>query len=93
MDYHCKKREQKFRISKTQRVHLTWIIKKIIAIFIITVRPLLGPAQCKFQVSCTRFALKTIEQENLVHAFFLIIKRLCYCSPFPFTKNPPKYLQ
>jgi uncharacterized protein len=37
---------------------------------------------CRFEVSCSRYALEVIDQETPHRAIFLIIKRLLRCQPF-----------
>lgn len=52
-------------------------------IFIITgLRPLLGPAECRFEVSCTNYAKDELKNKPLLKALFSIIKRLLSCNPF-----------
>jgi putative component of membrane protein insertase Oxa1/YidC/SpoIIIJ protein YidD len=45
-------------------------------------RPLLGPAYCKFYVSCTEFAIIQLQEKPLPKACLAIIKRLLSCHPF-----------
>jgi len=60
-------------------------IAKIISFFITGIRPFLGPADCKFYPSCTRFAQQQLEQQPLHKALWIITKRVASCNPF--TKN------
>lgn len=45
------------------------------------VKPLLPPA-CRFQPSCSQYALESLEKHELRIALMLIIKRLVRCNPF-----------
>jgi len=65
---------------------VTWPIKKILLFFIITIRPLLGPANCRFEVTCGKFAIKQLQTEPLHRAIWNIIKRLLNCAN-PFWKK------
>lgn len=48
---------------------------------ILIIRPLLGPATCRFPDGCTKYAVRTLEEKSLFIALRLIIKRLLLCSP------------
>ena len=58
------------------------IIRTILITILIGLRPLLGPACCKFSVSCTDFAVLKLKEGPLFHALWEIIKRLSRCQPF-----------
>ncbi|MEX0849179.1 MAG: membrane protein insertion efficiency factor YidD [Candidatus Dependentiae bacterium] len=45
-------------------------------------RPLLGPAQCRFKLSCGPYAVKQLEEKPLFHALYTICKRVWSCSPW-----------
>lgn len=62
-------------------VILTSVMKKILMFLITGIRPLLGPAACKFPVGCTQYAIEQLEQKRLFEALWIIIKRLLLCSP------------
>lgn len=72
------------------QINLMVQIKKIIyrlpsflCIMIIQgIRPLLGPADCKFPVTCTRYAIQQLQEQPLHRAFYLIAHRLLSCNPF-----------
>lgn len=49
---------------------------------IIGLRPLFGPAHCRFSVSCTEFAILKLKEEPLGRAIWQIFKRLSRCQPF-----------
>jgi len=54
-----------------------------ILIFMIQgLRPLLGPAHCKYPISCTKYAVIQLKTKPLFTALWLITKRLISCNPF-----------
>lgn len=57
------------------------MIKKIMSNILTGVRPLLGPASCYYQESCTPFALRQLKEKNLFAALYAISKRLVLCNP------------
>ena len=64
---------------------------KILIFFIVGLRPLLGPAHCKYAISCSEYALIQLKTKPLLKAIWLITKRICSCNPF--TKPKEKYNQ
>ncbi len=60
---------------------LSKLVRHLLVIFLIGLRPLLGPACCKFTVSCTDFAVLKLQEGPLLHALWEIIKRLSRCQP------------
>jgi putative component of membrane protein insertase Oxa1/YidC/SpoIIIJ protein YidD len=61
---------------------IKWIIVHVIIDMIVGLRPLFGPACCKFSVSCTEFAILKLKEESLGQALWQITKRLASCHPF-----------
>jgi len=55
------------------------MIKRILRFLILGLRPLLGPASCRYEIGCTQYALNQLEKERLVKAMWLIIKRILSC--------------
>src|SRR5689334_18939077 len=49
---------------------------------LIGLRPLLGQINCKFEISCTRYAILQLQEKNFFKAVWFIIKRLLACNPF-----------
>lgn len=70
---------------------ITWPIKKTLLFCIITIRPLLGPANCRFPVTCGKFAIDQLKNKPLGHALFNIIKRLLDCAN-PFWRKSKPFL-
>jgi putative component of membrane protein insertase Oxa1/YidC/SpoIIIJ protein YidD len=58
------------------------MIKHAIIFFMTGLRPLLGPAACRFPLSCTHFAVEQLKKKSLVAALWAIIKRIAACQPF-----------
>lgn len=58
------------------------MIGALLALFIQTVRPLLGPAACKYPVSCGIYAVEQLKTKSLLKALKAIIQRLSSCNPF-----------
>ncbi len=48
---------------------------------ILGLRPLLGPAACKFPIGCTQFAVETLKTKPLLPALQDIVNRLLQCRP------------
>jgi putative component of membrane protein insertase Oxa1/YidC/SpoIIIJ protein YidD len=44
-------------------------------------RPLLGPAVCRFTITCTNYAVLQLQQKPFFPACYLIIERLLLCNP------------
>jgi putative component of membrane protein insertase Oxa1/YidC/SpoIIIJ protein YidD len=63
-------------------LHLATLLANIISILIRGLRPLLGPASCRFHQGCTAYALVKLKTEPLPHALWNIGKRLFLCNPF-----------
>lgn len=47
------------------------------------IRPLLGPAQCRFSVSCGDYAIQQLQEQSLIPALKAIFKRVWSCAPWP----------
>ncbi|MDZ4154482.1 ribonuclease P protein component [Methylicorpusculum sp.] len=58
------------------------IIARLLIFLIQGIRPLLGPACCRYQVTCTQFAIQQLQEEPLLIALWRIIKRVFSCNPF-----------
>ena len=61
-------------IDKAGRYFLIFLIRGL--------RPLLGPAHCKYPISCTDYAENTLKSKYLFPAVWLITKRVLSCNPF-----------
>lgn len=63
------------------------IINYIVIALLALIRPLLGPASCKFAISCGEFALTELKEKPFLKAFWSICKRLFSCNPFNKTQT------
>jgi len=61
----------------------------LIRVYQLTLSPLLGPC-CRFEPSCSRYALACLEQHGALSGSWLALKRLLRCHPFhPGGYDPP----
>lgn len=58
------------------------LLKKIVIFMLVGLRPLLGPAHCRFEIGCTQFAVNQLQEKPLFHALLAIAKRVLSCNPF-----------
>ena len=63
-------------------------MKFIIFILIIPIKayqlilsPLLGPS-CRFQPTCSTYAMEALRKHGVIHGLWLTIKRLIKCNPY-----------
>jgi putative component of membrane protein insertase Oxa1/YidC/SpoIIIJ protein YidD len=71
-----------YNVAKKLTTRLSKGIRSLLIIMLIGLRPLLGPAHCKFSVSCTEFAVIKLQEGPLFHALWEIFKRILRCNPF-----------
>ena len=69
------------------------MISRLVVLFIriyrVLVSPLLGPA-CRFEPSCSRYAIACVENHGVLRGLWLSLKRLARCHPFhPGGYDPP----
>ena len=57
-------------------------IAKLLIFLLYGIRPLLGPATCKYPISCTDFAVQQLQEKPLAYACIAIIKRIVSCIKF-----------
>lgn len=58
------------------------LINRAIAFSIIGLRPLLGKAQCRYELSCGRYTIQQLNTQPLFKALWLSSKRIFSCNPF-----------
>lgn len=62
------------------------LVGSLIAYSLVTIlvglRPLLGPAACRYDIGCTQFAVIQLESLPLHKALWAISTRLLSCNPF-----------
>jgi len=60
-----------------------WVIKKVLIVSLISLRPILGPpASCYFYPSCTQYAYQQLCTQPLLIAFRNTAYQLAHCHPF-----------
>ena len=69
------------------------MIMKTIFVYIIklyqyTISPLLGP-HCRFNPTCSNYAIEAIKKHNILKASFIIIKRISRCHPWGKSGDDP----
>ena len=52
-----------------------------IRLYQLTLSPLLGP-RCRFQPSCSSYALEAITRHGVAHGVWLTLKRVARCHPW-----------
>jgi uncharacterized protein len=60
---------------------LTRLAIAVIRLYQLTLSPLLGPV-CRFEPSCSRYAVTSLERFGLLHGSWLALKRLARCHPW-----------
>ncbi|MFI5333344.1 MAG: membrane protein insertion efficiency factor YidD [Candidatus Babeliales bacterium] len=67
------------------------MVSSLVAYSLITIlvglRPLLGPAACRYDIGCTQFAVIQLESLPLHKALWAIGTRLLSCNPFFISKG------
>ena len=53
----------------------------IIKLYQFTISPLLGP-HCRFNPTCSNYAIEAINKHNILKAIYLILKRILRCHPW-----------
>tara|TARA_B100001063_G_C16726932_1_gene536975 strand:+ start:542 stop:754 length:213 start_codon:yes stop_codon:yes gene_type:complete len=53
----------------------------IIKLYQYTISPLLGP-HCRFNPTCSNYAIEAIKKHNILKALFIIVKRISRCHPW-----------
>lgn len=61
---------------------IAYCIKKLLIFILIGLRPLLGPATCRYAIGCTAYAREQLETQPIHRALWLISKRVLNCNPF-----------
>ncbi len=69
------------------------MIMKTIFVYIIklyqyTISPLLG-AHCRFNPTCSNYAIEAIKKHNILKALFITIKRISRCHPWGKSGDDP----
>ncbi|HEV2601005.1 MAG TPA: membrane protein insertion efficiency factor YidD [Candidatus Babeliales bacterium] len=57
------------------------IPKHLLITCITLLRPILGPAVCRFEETCTPYTIRQLREQNIFRAIWNSTKRLLSCSP------------
>ncbi|MDB3955698.1 membrane protein insertion efficiency factor YidD [Alphaproteobacteria bacterium] len=60
----------------------------IIKLYQYTISPLLGP-HCRFNPTCSNYAIEAIKKHNILKALFITIKRISRCHPWGKSGDDP----
>ncbi|MBL0318950.1 MAG: membrane protein insertion efficiency factor YidD [Alphaproteobacteria bacterium] len=60
---------------------MSHLLRLLIRSYQIFVSPFFGPS-CRFQPTCSRYAIEAITSHGAWRGFFLTLKRLSHCHPF-----------
>ena len=64
------------------------IFVNIIKLYQYTISPLLGQ-HCRFNPTCSNYAIESIKKHNILKALFIIIKRISRCHPWGKSGDDP----
>ena len=65
------------------------ILVALVRVYQLTLSPLLGKV-CRFEPSCSRYAVACLEAHGALRGSLLSVRRLCKCHPFhPGGHDPP----
>lgn len=75
---------------------LKWLLIFPIRVYQWTISPLLGASKCRYDPTCSSYAIQAIEEWGVFRGFWLAVKRIGRCHPWggfgpdPVPKNPKK---
>jgi|AntRauTorckE5430_2_1112549.scaffolds.fasta_scaffold05256_3 hypothetical protein len=75
---------------------LKWLLILPIRIYRVTLSPLLGPNKCRYQPTCSAYAIEAIQEWGVLKGSWLAAKRVGSCHPWgafgpdPVPKRQPK---
>ncbi|MEQ1744292.1 MAG: membrane protein insertion efficiency factor YidD [Saprospiraceae bacterium] len=53
-----------------------------IRLYQVTLSPLLGPSKCRFQPTCSHYAVEAIEEWGIFKGSWLALRRILRCHPW-----------
>ena len=68
-------------LQPTKRSPLGWLFVGIVRFYQYVVSPLLGP-NCRYQPTCSAYALEAIERFGAMKGGWLAVRRIGRCHPF-----------
>lgn len=69
------------RIAKILSDALVWLLLLPIKFYKMCISPMLPPA-CRYQPTCSEYALQAIKKHGPFRGTWLAIKRICRCHPW-----------
>ena len=67
---------------------ISFFIKLLILIYRIVISPF-TIASCRFQPTCSQYALEALKKHGVIKAIGLIISRICKCHPWGGSGHDP----
>lgn len=68
---------------------IAWLLIAFVRVYQKLISPLLPPS-CRFEPSCSRYAVACLQLHGAARGSLLSVKRLCKCHPFhPGGHDPP----
>ena len=61
---------------------LKWLLILPIRLYRVTLSPLLGPNKCRFQPTCSAYAIEAIQEWGPLRGVWLAAKRIGRCHPW-----------
>ncbi len=68
-------------LKSAQRIP-TLCVMAVIVLYRLTLSPLLGPAKCRFEPSCSCYALDAVAHFGVIRGVVLTVRRLSRCHPW-----------
>jgi uncharacterized protein len=63
-----------------------WVLKQIFILLVrlyqVTLSPLLGPNKCRYQPTCSHYAIEAIEEWGPFRGAYMAAKRILRCHPW-----------
>jgi len=60
---------------------LTWLLVHLVLFYRVTLGRLLG-GQCRFQPTCSQYAIDAVQKYGPWRGGWMAVKRICRCHPF-----------
>jgi putative membrane protein insertion efficiency factor len=60
---------------------MRWLLLFLLRLYKVVVSPILPP-MCRFEPTCSMYAMNAVEKYGAVHGSWLALKRLFRCHPF-----------
>lgn len=61
---------------------LKYLLILPIRLYQLTLSPLLGVNKCRFQPTCSHYAIQAIEEWGIFKGFYLAVRRILRCHPW-----------